>query len=799
MLIMSLQWKQHAITFLCLVILFTLISPSGRVSADGEAEILSINPQVKVTLHNKQIIKQDNGKVALFTLHINNQSNDVVPLIDYWARIKSGSSSYVTKLVPSDASKSVVMPKNELYLSFYAVVGQAETLDKLKLEFIRWDFSLSNYERILGTLSKSKITSQKYQTTATTNYAQYYLNTKVTSYSMIQEAEYNRLNFKMYVANMNSKNVDLSGLDFMLETNDGTVYNTDSGISTLELKGRESRYINVSVYVPKQKKLDNSKIKLLSKEEKVDLPILTYELPELIESKPVKNDTFKAVSVNQSTIQMKNSKSEVTIENNRVIFSSLITLVNKSIMPIELPEFRYYIKTSQGYMYPLTNESEEGTKLLPNIEQEIKVSGQVPSSEIIKNGQLIVFLKVDDQEQLVQNFNIVVSEKEAPVETGVNESTYDGNLISFSSVSRVPKGDKDVVVAEFTVKNISSKSKSKLDLKGQFILDGVKLSEELTNIHSLNPNFTVQPQDQYRVISYFEIPYTQNYKEIKFEMLDDEKKIQTFDLRDKTSSKLLASNQKYQLTSIGKRADVLFNTSKVYEGIKDNLFIAEFTLTNTETRNVIPANLSGYIQNKKGEILNLEFEKVEENILPGGKVTLLGSVAIPKTFDSKDTEIHIGEQLIIDDNNVMINPVYTNHIDLHKVQNKISEPIEIKDYELKINNVNVDWYSSDSYNFDGIQLYYEYSLDYSDSDSKQLGDRQVIIEYQDLSIPSIKFSKTYSLNDQEDENSLKNGKGTGVISKIDSSFLLSSLRNYEINIYEVYKGYKTLIASETFN
>jgi len=797
---MILRLKRQIGLMVCCMLLFAFITPVSYTYADGTSEVISINSSVKVTLHNKQIIKQDNGKVALFTLRIDNQSNEVVPLIDYWARIKSGASSYVTKLVPVDEGRSVVMPKNELYLSFYAVVGQSETLDKLKLEFIKWDFSVSNYERILGTLSTSKITSQKYQTTATTTYGQYYLNSKVTSYTMIEEADYNRLNFKLYVANMNSKKVALSALQFMLETDDGTVYDTDSILSTLELKGRENKYVNVSVYVPKQKSLKGSKLKLMSLEEKADLPIMTYELPDLTETKPVKNDTFKALSVNETTLHVKNGKSEVTTENKRVILSSVITIINKSTAPLELPDFTYYVKTSEGYMYPLAHESEKKIKLLPNMEQEIEVTGQVPSSDVLKNGQLVIFLKVDDQEQLIQNFNLTVSATEEPIETGVNEASYDGNLISFSSMNRIPKGDKDIIVTEFTIKNTSSKAKSKLDLKGQFILDGVKLDAENTSIYNLNPNYTVQPKDQYRVLAYFEIPYTQSFNELKFEMQDDEKKIQTFDVKDMTSTKLLAANQKYQVATVGKRADVLYNQSKIYEGSKDNLFVAEFVLTNTETRSVVPSNLSGYIQNKKGEILNLDFEKVEERVLPGGKVSLLGSVVIPKTFDSKNVEIHIGEQLVIEENTVMINPVYTNHVDVKKVLTSISEPMQIKDLEFKINMVQVDWFSSDNYTFDGIQMYYEYSLNASEQESTQLGDRQIMIEYQDLQVPTIKFSKTYTLGKQEGDNDLKIGnRGSDTIVKTDSSVLFSDLVNYQINVYEVYKGYKTLIASETFN
>lgn len=794
---MKLRLKRQSMLMICCLLLISLISPSSYIYADGKPEVISINSNVKVSLHNKQLIKQDNGKVALFTLHIDNQSSDALSLIDYWARIKSGSSNYVTKLVPADASKSVVMPKTDMYLSFYAVVGSSETLDKLKLDFIKWDFGVSNYERILGQLSTSKIQSQKYQTTATTNYAQYLLDTKIQSYTMIEEVEYNRLNFKVYVSNLNSKKVSLSALHFVYESSDGTVYDTDSALSTLELKGRENKVINVSVYVPKQKSLKGAQLKLMSTEEKVDVPIMSYSLPDLAETKPVKNETFQTVSVNELALNIKNGNSTVTSENNRIMLSTEFVLVNKATIPMELPNFTYYLKTSQGYMYPLTFDSETKPTLLSNIEQKINVSGQIPSVEALKNGQIIIFLKNEDSEQLVQNFSIVAAENETPVETGVNETNYGGNLISFSSMSRIPNEDKDIIVTEFTVKNVSTTAKSKLDLKGQFVIDGVKVSAEQTKIFNLNPNYTVQPQDQYRVIAYIEVPYTQSFKDMKFEMLDDTKKIQTFDMKDMTASKLLASNQKYQLTTVGKRADVTYRSSQIYEGVKDNLFVAEFVLTNTESRSVVPSNLEGYIQNNKGDILNLEFEKIEQRISPGGKLALIGSVVVPKAFDSKNVEIHIGEQLVLEDNSVMINPVYANHLNIQKVLDKISEPIPVKDLELKFNAIAAEWYSSDSFTFDGIELKYEYSLEYSQDEVKQLGDRQVIIEYQDSTIPSIKFSKTFTLNGEGDDSLKLGSRNLGSISRANSSFALSTLTNYKVNIYEVYKGYKKLIASET--
>src|SRR5690606_31733204 len=103
---------------------------------------------------------------------------------------------------------------------------------------------------------------------------------------------------------------------------------------------------------------------------------------------------------------------------------------------------------------------------------------------------------------------------------------------------------------------------------------------------------------------------------------------------------------------------VTYSKSRVYQGARNNLFVTEFLLNNTESRSVIPSNLNGYILNSKGEMLNLEFEKVEENILPGEHLALLGSVVVPKSFDTKNVEIHIGEQLVIDEqDSIMLNPV----------------------------------------------------------------------------------------------------------------------------------------------
>src|SRR5690606_24366147 len=214
--------------------------------------------------------------------------------------------------------------------------------------------------------------------------------------------------------------------------------------------------------------------------------------------------------------------------------------------------------------------------------------------------------------------------------------------------------------------NTSSTAKSKLDLSGQFVLDGVALPATMTKVYNVDPILALSPNQSYRMLVYTQIPYTQTVNKLGFKMIDNEKEsdVHTFTVDNLRNAQLLASNQKYEIDSAGKRADVKLLNSYMYEGGQTNLFYAELEYTNKERRTIVPGELKGYITNKDDEIIDLNFAKYEQRLLPSGKLVLSAWAVIPKNFEQEQLEFYFGESLALAETEIeaVLNPVYTRHV-----------------------------------------------------------------------------------------------------------------------------------------
>lgn len=70
------------------------------------ATSVSLTSGVSVSLYNAQIVKDESGQLAAYTLLVQNNSNSSVQLIDYWAKIKgSNDKTYITKPTTEDKAK----------------------------------------------------------------------------------------------------------------------------------------------------------------------------------------------------------------------------------------------------------------------------------------------------------------------------------------------------------------------------------------------------------------------------------------------------------------------------------------------------------------------------------------------------------------------------------------------------------------------------------------------------------------------------------------------------------------------
>lgn len=808
-----LSFKQTLQSFIVISLIMSLLFQQSQVvQAEGQNTV-TLKSNVSVTLFDAQLLKQDSGKVAFFTLEINNNSNQSVALIDYWARIKSGSKSFVTKLIEDDKGKEIVPANTTTYLTYYANVDQAIQLNQLAVDVIKWDFNSSNYEIILGSLKFSNNGVTSYQKSKQVLIGKQKLEITANQYTMYRDQKYGYVNIELNVKNLSSSTLNMNDIQYQAVVADSKIYTVSPSYSELQLKANESKKVMVSLSLPIEDLNKDIVVQGMKKSEgsTVAIPLINMQLPILSDTPALAINKIKSVQINGNTIQITADKSSVSINDNRTTFTTKLTLENVNSAAIDMPSIRYYVKTKDGYLYPLSLEENSAKNILPKIKQSIELSGQIPSESVLATSQLVMFLEEENSavKNFLGNFKIVVSNNSSntPSDNGSVSSVYEGFKIEQVSLQRTPNDDMDMVIAEFKITNNTQSTQAKLNLSGQFILDGVRLSAESTHIKEIDSVLTLAPGASYNVIAYTQIPYTQNAKKFGFRMNEvtvdkGTKYINTFAVNGLLPATLLASNQLYEMNGVGGNAEVSFVKANIYNGVQTDLFYAELEYTNLEKRSAVPKELTGYIMNSKGDLINVDISHYEEKLLPGGKVVLSVWTTIPKSYEKSQLEFYFGQALKLEESKqlAVVKPVYTQYIIKDKVINDQFNKLEFMQYDLDLMYFTALLASSNDMEIDMIDMDIDYSLALRQNASQYTDEHTILVEYEDIETPRIIFSKEFKFSGEEASgNQLKLGNFQKVNMNYTNKLVsMKNFNNYKVNVYDVFKGHKLLLGTKMY-
>lgn len=121
------------------------LPPIGSVSIGGNSTI----EVSKVVLS-----PSDSGKVVTFTLTVHNKGGAELQFIDYWVRLQgAGGTQFPVALIPEDKLKNRIPAGSSVEFRFSSRVNEQTELKDLAFNLIRWDFSVADFERKLGSVS----------------------------------------------------------------------------------------------------------------------------------------------------------------------------------------------------------------------------------------------------------------------------------------------------------------------------------------------------------------------------------------------------------------------------------------------------------------------------------------------------------------------------------------------------------------------------------------------------------------------------------------------------------------------
>ncbi|OPH47554.1 hypothetical protein BC351_10175 [Paenibacillus ferrarius] len=200
------------------------------------------------------VLPDQSGKLATFTISIHNEGNSELQFIDYWARLKSKSGNqFSARLVPADKDKNRVAPGSTTDLTFYANVNATTNLQDLVVQFIKWDFSQTNFERVLGEVAVPADFTDVTPTdsAAAISVGGVQVNASIKKFVSNKNEKYHVPTVYLTLENGGNNAVTIPSYLFSIRTSEGLLYPLEAkGMKDLKINPKEQKEIQLSGSIP---------------------------------------------------------------------------------------------------------------------------------------------------------------------------------------------------------------------------------------------------------------------------------------------------------------------------------------------------------------------------------------------------------------------------------------------------------------------------------------------------------------------------------------------------------------------
>ncbi|WP_208403443.1 hypothetical protein [Paenibacillus sp. BK720] len=240
------------------------------------------------------IVPSANGATASFTFEFYNGDSSAINLVDYWARLKSTSGTKYTLTLLDKANKKTISPKASTTLTFYSAVGSMVTLDQLILNFVKFDFSVSGYEKTIGSFTfpagyNNDIKLGGYKTVKISSSN---VNMRVDQNTVSKTTDYYNVNLSFVARNTSQFGVAIPEYNYYLKTSSGLyklkLKNTSDSNLTLEPAVLNS--IRLTGSIPNTVSTSGWKLVITQKvgtdSSQVELPVASFMVPFSLDTTP---------------------------------------------------------------------------------------------------------------------------------------------------------------------------------------------------------------------------------------------------------------------------------------------------------------------------------------------------------------------------------------------------------------------------------------------------------------------------------------------------------------------------------
>ncbi|MFC4100370.1 hypothetical protein [Paenibacillus xanthanilyticus] len=798
-----------------------------QATASLASKIVKLNASSTLYIRDVNFLMQDKGKVLAFSVAITNNGSSPLDLMDYWLRVKSKSGkTFKAVVVEGDKEKQSVAPKSTTYVTYYAVVDTPTQLKDLSFNVIKWDFTVANYERTLGTIqypanSTDQVAAFKDKVMLINNGK---IRGAVKQTLITKDATNGYLTVNFLLENVGQQAIDISKLNFFVQTQGLSVYSvTSSSTDQTMLQPKERKIITLRATLPVAVAGKPLSFVVAQNDEasKVLLGAGNFALPAAATLSATPVGKTRSIFLGGTTINTQAGSAFVTQGATKNEISLEYKMTNSGAQDIKFPALDFFIVTKSGTSYPLSYTKEENASILPGIENTITLSGSLPSTVKVEESQLVMKSTATEKEKSYVISNYLI--RTASQQGGVGSSfAYNDYGIKLNSIDRSPYEDNDMLVANLTITNNSDVTKQIPSLGGYFMVNGVKVGTEKKAV-ALDNAITIAPGASAEFIVNTEIPYTTTFNNITFvstEPVQDKagKQLYQFTGQRINEASLASSETPYVISNVGKKSSTKILRTAVFTGELKNNFYAEFEVTNNESRAALISKLGGYIKDKNGIVVPIQFAEVKEKVSPGSKVLLSAWAAISKSFDTSSYSLYLGqaytdntsagggtpttggENTVTAATSIVVKPVAYSVSSSAPATKTELRNVNFAGYVLDLYRINAYLDVAGEFSVNGLKMVMDYTLKKDAQYEYIAGDHKVMFEFVNDDDQKVTYSKQFALTSAASgEEWLKEAITSPLSMVFQDSAIQSRITkydNYTVNVYDVFQNTKLLVASK---
>ena len=505
---------------LALVVLFSSVPAVHAANATT-----TVNKKVYITsksyveLLDANLIPSASGATASFTFTFYNGDNSDIILNDYWARLKTTGGAKL-KLSLLDQSKKKIAPNSSVQLTYYSEVGANITLSQLVISIVKFDFSVSGYERTVAQFTFPKdytneVKAGGFKKVQINNSS---VNMRVDQINVVKKDDNFVFNLTYVARNTSKFGVSIPNYNYYVST--------PAGLFKLALKKAEDANLLLEPTVLNAVRLTGSLPASLSTKNwkfiitnnagaegsTVELPVVIFDIPfQVGNAAPETSSDTATLSSDNGTYELKLTKVQRLpwITKDEVIAE--VTIKNKESVFLPMPALAGLLVIDENIKLQSKQiMSTEEIGIAPGETKTVQYVGQIPFNYTWK--KLMLELSENQGEDKAVTSVQLTNSKLTAVRTVKANETYKQTVLgseftaNISDVKTYKNDDSDLFTVYLDVQNDQNRSTQLSSWAGFFkTADGQYY--EAKSIKSTN---LIKPANKEQLIVYAELPVDSN-------------------------------------------------------------------------------------------------------------------------------------------------------------------------------------------------------------------------------------------------------------------------------------------------